>query len=216
MAARRRKNVDHTETLFPPEKVPPASGVRKARTRRERTANYLVKLIRRNLGSRSRIDGIEVGVWRGETSAKLLAGIPSLCLLMVDRWQVYKKSEPSRTLKKATADHMARAMQESIRRTDFAAGRRVIIIADSVEAAVLLTPKSFDFCFLDADHSYQGVKGDLLAYLPLIKRGGLLIGHDYNSGYDKRGRFGVKRAVDEEFGDKVQVKDKFRLWWIEV
>lgn len=59
----------------------------------------------------------------------------------------------------------------------------------------------FDFIYIDADHTYEGVKRDLIDWYPKMKRGGLLCGHDYvnklaklRAGYL---RFEVARAVDE-------------------
>lgn len=37
----------------------------------------------------------------------------------------------------------------------------------------------FDFVFIDAEHTYECVTADIAAFAPLIKSGGLLIGHDY-------------------------------------
>lgn len=37
-----------------------------------------------------------------------------------------------------------------------------------------------DLCFVDADHSYLGAKGDILAWLPNIKLGGIIAVHDYD------------------------------------
>lgn len=34
--------------------------------------------------------------------------------------------------------------------------------------------------FIDADHSYRGAKGDILAWLPNIKPGGIIAVHDYD------------------------------------
>lgn len=37
-----------------------------------------------------------------------------------------------------------------------------------------------DLCFIDADHSYRGAKGDILAWLPNIKPGGVIAVHDFD------------------------------------
>ena len=37
-----------------------------------------------------------------------------------------------------------------------------------------------DLCFIDGDHSYRGARGDILAWLPNIKPGGIMAVHDYD------------------------------------
>lgn len=65
-------------------------------------------------------------------------------------------------------------------------------VADQFEDA------SIDFVFIDADHVYQSVRNDVLAWLPKVKPGGIISGHDYNKEHP-----GVLQAVPEIFGDKV-------------
>jgi hypothetical protein len=48
----------------------------------------------------------------------------------------------------------------------------------SIAAANLYDDASLDFVFLDADHSYEAVKNDIISWMPKIKTGGLLSGHD--------------------------------------
>jgi hypothetical protein len=54
-----------------------------------------------------------------------------------------------------------------------------LIVADSVEAAALFAPASLDFVFIDGDHAKDAVTADIFAWLPKLKPGGLLAGHDY-------------------------------------
>lgn len=59
-----------------------------------------------------------------------------------------------------------------------------------------------DAVYIDGRHFYEGVKEDILHWMPLIKNGGIISGHDY---YEKQHIMyvnnphiqGVKRAVDE-------------------
>jgi predicted O-methyltransferase YrrM len=50
----------------------------------------------------------------------------------------------------------------------------------------------FDFVYVDGSHLYLDVKKDIEKWLPKVKKGGLLGGHDY--------MYEVKTAVDEIFG----------------
>lgn len=62
----------------------------------------------------------------------------------------------------------------------------------------------FDLIFLDGDHSYETVKWEIEHYYNLIKKGGILSGHDYNI-FES-----VNKAVDEmanEMGVSVTVHD---------
>jgi|LakMenE18May11ns_1017448.scaffolds.fasta_scaffold9922507_4 predicted O-methyltransferase YrrM len=69
------------------------------------------------------------------------------------------------------------------------------IKSKSVEAAKLFSDESIDIVFIDACHEYKSVCEDILTWLPKVKRGGLLAGHDYNHGWP-----GVNAAVDEILG----------------
>ena len=42
----------------------------------------------------------------------------------------------------------------------------------------ILPPEGIDFLFIDGDHTYNGVKIDFELYLPLVRRGGLVVLHD--------------------------------------
>lgn len=53
--------------------------------------------------------------------------------------------------------------------------------ASSLDEMLLkqLPNESFDFIYLDGDHSYEGVKKEMFEYWPKVKKGGMLAGHDY-------------------------------------
>ena len=58
----------------------------------------------------------------------------------------------------------------------------------------------FDMLYIDGDHSYEGCKKDLNVALKKVKKGGWIMGHDYEMNMDKAKTFyifGVKQAVDE-------------------
>lgn len=65
----------------------------------------------------------------------------------------------------------------------------------SNDALSVLSDMKFDFVYIDGIHQYDNVYMDIMNYLPLVKKGGYIGGHDYG-GYWK----GVKEAVDKIFG----------------
>ncbi len=142
--------------------------------------------------------GVEVGVFRGSLSARLLEGRPDLTLHMVDPWAA---GTPG-----AYADsgdphaHMSRAEQDehckdATLATAFASGRRRVWRLPSVEGARQFQDGTLDFVFIDGDHTYEAVRDDIQAWLPKLKPGGLLCGHDYsNPGWPF---LGVDQAVNE-------------------
>ena len=74
-----------------------------------------------------------------------------------------------------------------------------LIKSHSLEAVKKYEDETIDFCFIDGSHEYEDVKADILAYLPKVKKGGILSGHDYDKIWS-----GVIQAVDEVLG-KVEV-----------
>jgi GR25 family glycosyltransferase involved in LPS biosynthesis/predicted O-methyltransferase YrrM len=67
----------------------------------------------------------------------------------------------------------------------------------SLDAVSRFGDHSLDFVFIDGSHEYEDVKEDIKAWLPKVKPGGILAGHDYYiEGTDWFP--GVKQAVNEE------------------
>jgi predicted O-methyltransferase YrrM len=77
------------------------------------------------------------------------------------------------------------------------------IVDTSDNAVKELVGKEFDFVYIDGLHTYDGVKTDIQNYLPLVKKGGVIGGHDYT--LQHKHLIGVYDAVNEMFGkpDKV-------------
>jgi len=70
---------------------------------------------------------------------------------------------------------------------------------------------SLDLVFIDADHSEAGVLSDLEAWVPKVRPGGIVAGHDYAA----RHHPGVKAAVERFFRDHrhpVQLEAN-KVWW---
>jgi predicted O-methyltransferase YrrM len=55
-----------------------------------------------------------------------------------------------------------------------------VVIDDSVAAARTYADQSLDFVFLDAAHEEEPVRQDVRAWLPKVRPGGVLAGHDWS------------------------------------
>lgn len=75
----------------------------------------------------------------------------------------------------------------------------------SQEASQKFDDESLDFVFIDADHQYDSVLNDIKVWLPKIRVGGIIAGHDYNDYEEINSYPGVRKAVDECFPNGVDV-----------
>lgn len=144
---------------------------------------------------------IEVGAWLGR-STLVMAKATSGTVWSVDTWQGTPGDPGQHTKLYAETIERLDPYRTFCRnlRPEIKVGKVIPVRMDSVDGAAHLMekhgPRSFDFVFIDADHTYNGCAGDIEAYLPLMKRGGTMAGHDFHWP-------GVAQAVTEEFGDTV-------------
>jgi predicted O-methyltransferase YrrM len=66
----------------------------------------------------------------------------------------------------------------------------------SDEAHERIEDKSLDFVYIDGLHTYEQVLNDIKNYLPKIKDGGFIGGHDYSPNWQ-----GVVNAINESFSE---------------
>ena len=134
--------------------------------------------------------GAEVGCMEGATSSKLLKFCPKLKLICVDLWE----SDYDVLSDYCKETYKAWDFDEIKRRFDYVVSpyrHRVTELQGlSWEMADRVEDGSLDFVFIDADHSYESVKKDIIAWVPKLKPGGLLSGHDIHLE-------GVLKAVKE-------------------
>jgi len=72
---------------------------------------------------------------------------------------------------------------------------RVTIIREyTPQVATLFEDNFFDWVYIDANHSYNSIRADLMSWYKKIKSGGLLAGYDYST---HSTYYGVIQAVNE-------------------
>jgi SAM-dependent methyltransferase len=135
---------------------------------------------------------VEVGCYAGEATALFLTRVASVTC--VDPWKDYLEFNNAEAPIAMRDMASVEAAFDAVVAT--AAGRVQKLKMTSVEAAALIADGSVDVVYIDGNHGYLDVLEDIAAWLPKVKPGGLLAGHDY----DPIERSGVPRAIKESVG----------------
>lgn len=143
----------------------------------------------------------EIGVWRGDFSARILRAVRPRKLHLVDPWaflseERYRKARyggaqaPDQSAMDRLYEGVSRRFAGPI-----AAGVVELHRCTSTEAASSFQDEYFDWIYVDGNHLYEFVRQDLELFEPKMKAGALIAGDDYGvSGWWEDG---VTRAVDE-------------------
>jgi len=130
--------------------------------------------------------GAEVGVWNGLNAKVMWRAIPDLMLYLIDPWIDYAGQR-----KKRGNDRL----KNGLRNTKKIARDKEhkILRMKSVEASLQVPDESLDFVYIDGNHKYAYVMMDIILWLPKIKPGGIISGHDYS--HRHKNHMEVKPAV---------------------
>ena len=109
--------------------------------------------------------GAEIGVNYGLFSEYMHKVIPDLQLLSIDPWfPKYKHSD--------------RAEKQAIKRLSVYPGNK-IIKKPSMEVVCNIEEQSLDFVYIDGNHNFDSVMGELIEWSKRVRSGGIVAGHDY-------------------------------------
>ena len=143
--------------------------------------------------------GAEVGVCDGKNAKHLLSMFPGLKLYAIDPWE-FKKEQRN------TAPHFYERWQNVKKQYE---DRIVEMRCHSIDADV---PEKLDFVFIDADHRSPAVEQDIRYWIPKIKKGGFIIGHDLDYRGTYYGGDSVRKGVEAVFGNDFHASPD-RTWW---
>lgn len=165
--------------------------------------------------------GVEVGVYRGALSACVLRERKDLVWHMVDPWappaegSSYAKSGDSVSM--LNEYEFEEVYKDAVQRVAFAGDRACVARGCSTDVAELIDDESIDLVFIDADHSDDGVRSDVLAWYPKVKAGGWIGGHDWRTPGKKNGYHVGPAVVDALEWIGVQPNIELgvdRTWWL--
>jgi len=144
---------------------------------------------------------VEIGLGKGLTTGHLMRNIkdPEFRMYGVDPFQIYpelRENNASSLRFMKTMHRNERLVSEQVNGDT----RFALIKKMSDDAALDFEHESIDMVFIDGNHSYEYVLRDMENWTPLVRKGGIVAGHDYVTD-PKSKYYDVQKAV-HEFGDK--------------
>jgi len=187
---------------------------------KNRPIPYLEKMrweaVLKRIPKDKKLIGAEIGILMGDTSVEVLKNRPLVTHIMIDPWIAQSKNSSfvksgDKCSTKPQKDFDI-AYHQATTRVKFAGDRAIIKRMLSAEAVKEIADKSIYYAFLDGDHSEKGCCEDIELWLPKVKPGGWIGGHDYGN---KR-LPGVKKAVDSHFKKSEIEFDYENTWFVRI
>jgi len=128
--------------------------------------------------NRTNLIGAEIGVESGIFSEELIETGLFKTFYAIDPWPEFINGVHLLDGSSLRMENKAETYNEALNRL-LKYDECTILRDESKHASDRFLDESFDFVFIDGDHTYDGVLADLNHWWPKIKRGGILSGHDY-------------------------------------
>ena len=120
----------------------------------------------------------EIGVYRGDFAASILQACPGLtAYYMIDPWRHLADWNKPTNQDDAVFEGF---LQEATAKTDFAAGKRVVLRGKTTEVIDQIPDGELDLAYIDGDHTLKGIAIDLLRVYPKAARGWLSRGRRFH------------------------------------
>ena len=147
---------------------------------------------------------VEIGCWKGKSSAYMAEKIynsgKNITFYCVDTWEGTVTEDHHQKDAAVIEGKLFDVFRKNMSVFD---DMYIPLRMTSLKAADMFMDQWFDFVYIDASHEYQDVKDDINAWLPKVKKGGIIAGDDYNSPQ-------VQQAVHEVLGNVHKVN---RFTW---
>lgn len=153
----------------------------------------------------------EIGVYKGKNLRNVLRGPASSIIReywAIDRWIHVEEYWPGKT-----QEDWEGLYRGAVKYLPWFHQLRIIRM-ESVDAARFFWDGYFDFVYIDGDHRKEFVLQDINAWLPKVRKGGIIAGHDYLDRIRKNHQ--VKLAVNEFFGEENIIKERCSVWIKEI
>jgi len=118
----------------------------------------------------------EVGVERGKNALDMLENMSISQIFLVDDYLPYTDYLGGF----CPADIQEMVFKDMLERVKSFSDKVTVVNESSLEVVSKFADNYFDFVYIDGNHNYESVKRDMAAWLPKVKVGGVLGGHDFD------------------------------------
>lgn len=150
---------------------------------------------------------VEVGVWKGKSAAYMAVEIANsnknIDFYCVDTWEGSVEHQNNPELPR-----LFEIFTENMKPVE---KYYKPMKMKSLEAVHLFEDNSLDFVFIDGSHEYEDVKDDIAFWLPKVKIGGILAGHDYHHQPIREAIKYNNLNVKEQYGEDCWVYHKKKI-----
>lgn len=172
----------------------------------------LQKLVRDQVGrvEEVAIHCADLGSWVGSSAIAMSQVDARVLVRCVDHFQGNQHDQLRNVAAKLTPEEIEKTLIENTVKCGVA-DRVLISRKEIVRCADEFSNEAFHLAYLDAEHDYQSVRRQIEAWMPKVKKNGILCGHDYSDNFP-----GVKQAVDELKNQGMVVRTEGNVWWTRV
>ena len=157
---------------------------------------------------------VEIGCWLGKSTCYMAEAISlsrkNIDFYCVDTWE----GTPDEPAHASMIESLGGDIYSVFNNNMASAGVSHIVKPmklTSIEASTKFEDNSLDFIFIDGGHTYEDVNNDIAHWLPKLKDGGRIAGHDYYEWSNEEVHDGVKKAV-ANFFTREEIELKADCW----
>lgn len=153
------------------------------------------------LFSSSELKVAEIGVLEGDYAKIIYDSFSDAEINLIDLWQT-----ESNDFFFSTVEGLTERAYQKVQQRFFGLNNVKLLKGNSSVVFKQFPDEYFDFIYIDADHSYEGLLKDLQNWFPKVKRGGVISGHDWDCHPDHEfyHKFGVDGALKSYFKEKIR------------
>lgn len=155
---------------------------------------------------------VELGAYKGKSTSFIVTEMLNrgrdIKFITIDTFQGDSGSTDKKEVEAYKQVSVLKMEEEFDKNTEHLSENFEVFVDYSYEAAKYFDSNSIDCLFIDAGHSYEAVIKDIKAWLPKMKNGGIMAGHDYTAWK------GVGEAVRELLGTPDKVEND--CWFVKI